>query len=64
MNTTGVGEYHRALYQLREKKMIHTRSARPEYEGKTKSVVVNNDACLLCRACEVQCPQQAITVTE
>jgi NAD-dependent dihydropyrimidine dehydrogenase PreA subunit len=33
------------------------------YEGK-KSVVVNNDACIVCRACEVQCPTQAITVTE
>ena len=36
----------------------------PEYEGQTKSVVVNNDACIVCRVCEVQCPQQAITVTE
>jgi NAD-dependent dihydropyrimidine dehydrogenase PreA subunit len=35
-----------------------------EIEGKTKSVVVDNDACIVCRACEVQCPQQAITVTE
>ncbi len=33
------------------------------YDGK-KSVVVNNDACIVCRACEVQCPTQAITVTE
>jgi NAD-dependent dihydropyrimidine dehydrogenase PreA subunit len=33
------------------------------YEGK-KSVVVNNDACIVCRACEVQCPTQAIVVTE
>jgi len=32
-------------------------------EGK-KSVVVNNDACIVCRACEVQCPTQAITVAE
>ena len=30
----------------------------------SKSVVVNNDACILCRACETQCPTQAITVTE
>jgi len=29
-----------------------------------KSVVVNNDACIVCRACEAQCPTQAITVTE
>ncbi len=29
-----------------------------------KSVVINNDACIVCRACEVQCPTQAITVTE
>jgi NAD-dependent dihydropyrimidine dehydrogenase PreA subunit len=35
-----------------------------EIEGKTKAVVVDNDACIVCRACEVQCPEQAITVTE
>ncbi|MEM2896000.1 MAG: 4Fe-4S binding protein [Candidatus Bathyarchaeia archaeon] len=35
-----------------------------EYGGQKKSVVVNNDACIVCRACEVQCPTQAITVTE
>jgi NAD-dependent dihydropyrimidine dehydrogenase PreA subunit len=29
-----------------------------------KSVVVNQDACLVCRACETQCPKSAITVTE
>jgi NAD-dependent dihydropyrimidine dehydrogenase PreA subunit len=33
------------------------------YDSK-KSVVINNDACIVCRACEVQCPTQAITVTE
>jgi NAD-dependent dihydropyrimidine dehydrogenase PreA subunit len=33
------------------------------FEGK-KSVVVNNDACIACRACEVQCPTQAIVVNE
>ena len=33
------------------------------FEGK-KSVVVNNDACIVCRACEVQCATQCITVTE
>lgn len=36
----------------------------PNYPGQQKSVVVDNDACLVCRACEVQCPTQAITVTE
>lgn len=36
----------------------------PEYGGKPKAVVVDNDACIVCRACEVQCPEQAITVTE
>lgn len=35
-----------------------------EYPGEKKSVVVDNDACIVCRACEVQCPTQAITVTE
>ena len=29
-----------------------------------KSVVVDNDACVVCRACEVQCPEQAIEVIE
>ena len=33
------------------------------HEGK-KSVVINNDACIVCRACEVQCQTQAITITE
>ncbi len=36
----------------------------PEHPGEKKSVVVDNDACIVCRACEVQCPTQAITVTE
>ena len=36
----------------------------PEYPDEQKSVVVNNDACIVCRACEMQCPTQAITVTE
>ncbi len=35
-----------------------------DMSGEQKSVVVNNDACIVCRACEVQCPTQAITVTE
>ncbi|TRO61075.1 ferredoxin family protein [Candidatus Bathyarchaeota archaeon] len=29
-----------------------------------KSVPVNQDACIVCRACETQCPTQAITVEE
>ncbi len=29
-----------------------------------KSVVVNNDECLVCRACEVSCPEGAIEVIE
>ena len=33
------------------------------FDGK-KSVVVNNDACIACKACEVQCAPQAITITE
>lgn len=32
--------------------------------GETKSVVVAEEDCIVCRACEVQCPQQAIEVTE
>jgi NAD-dependent dihydropyrimidine dehydrogenase PreA subunit len=35
-----------------------------EYPGEKKSVVVDNDACIVCRACEVQGPTQAIVVTE
>jgi len=35
----------------------------PGYEGK-KSVVINNDACIVCRACEVQCSTQGITIEE
>ena len=35
----------------------------PGMEGK-KAVVIDNDACIVCRACEVQCPTQAIVVTE
>ena len=35
------------------------------YELKeNKSVVVNQDACLVCKACETQCPKTAITVQE
>ena len=29
-----------------------------------KSVVVRNDDCLVCRACETQCPEGAIEVIE
>lgn len=29
-----------------------------------KCVVINNDECLVCRACEVQCPEGAIQVIE
>ncbi len=29
-----------------------------------KAVPVNNDACIVCRACEIQCPTQAIVVKE
>jgi NAD-dependent dihydropyrimidine dehydrogenase PreA subunit len=35
----------------------------PGYEG-MKSVVVNNDACIACRACESQCSARGITITE
>ena len=31
---------------------------------KTMSVVVAEDECIVCRACEVQCPEQAIEIIE
>jgi len=35
------------------------------YEVKeSKFVVVNQDGCLVCKACESQCPKTAITVLE
>jgi len=43
-----------AVFELREL---------PRYEGK-KSVVVNNDACIACRACEAQCATQGIAITD
>jgi NAD-dependent dihydropyrimidine dehydrogenase PreA subunit len=36
----------------------------PEYPGEMKSVVVNNDDCVICYACEAECPTLAIKVTE
>jgi NAD-dependent dihydropyrimidine dehydrogenase PreA subunit len=33
-------------------------------QGKKKAVAVNADACIVCRACENECPNQAIEVTE
>jgi NAD-dependent dihydropyrimidine dehydrogenase PreA subunit len=32
--------------------------------GKKKAAVVNADACIICRACETQCPTNAITIIE
>ncbi|MGQ9781840.1 MAG: ATP-binding protein [Nitrososphaeria archaeon] len=29
-----------------------------------KSLTVNSDACIACRACEVQCPNRAIKIEE
>ena len=28
------------------------------------STVISNDACIACKACETECPEQAITVIE
>ena len=35
-----------------------------EIEGKTVSVVVAEDDCIICRACEIQCSEQAIEIIE
>ena len=35
----------------------------PRYEAK-KAAVINNDACIVCKACEQQCSEQAITISE
>jgi len=35
-----------------------------EVEGKTVSVVVGEDQCIVCRACEVQCSEGAIAIVE
>ena len=32
--------------------------------GSEKSAVVDQDQCIICRACEVECPETAITVFE
>ncbi len=36
-------------------------STRPK---KTRTVVANDEACVLCRICEVNCPNQAIEVLQ
>ena len=36
----------------------------PEYPDTQKSVPVREEDCLLCMACVVQCPTEAITVEE
>lgn len=35
-----------------------------ELGGKKKAAAVNVDACIVCRACEAQCPTNAITIIE
>ncbi len=35
-----------------------------EEDGKEKVVVAKPDDCIGCRACEVQCPEKAITVED
>jgi NAD-dependent dihydropyrimidine dehydrogenase PreA subunit len=36
----------------------------PEYSNSEKSVPVREEDCILCMACVVQCPTEAITVEE
>ena len=35
-----------------------------EVRGKNVSVVITEDQCIVCRACEVQCPEGAIKIIE
>jgi NAD-dependent dihydropyrimidine dehydrogenase PreA subunit len=37
---------------------------KPDFNGEMKAIPVNNDSCIVCRACETQCPTQAIEVKE
>jgi len=37
---------------------------RPDFNGESKAVPVNGDSCIACRACETQCPTQAIKVED
>ena len=43
-----------SVFELQDVEGYDTKKASP----------VNQDACIVCRSCEVQCPQQAITVVE
>ena len=36
----------------------------PEYPDSKKSVVVNEDDCIVCMACTASCPTEAIVVEE
>lgn len=36
----------------------------PECGGEVRSVVINDDACIICMACVVNCPNLAISVAE
>ncbi|MDH5447658.1 MAG: ferredoxin family protein [Candidatus Bathyarchaeota archaeon] len=31
---------------------------------KTKTIVINDEICILCRICEINCPNQAIKITQ
>ena len=35
-----------------------------EFNNEPKAIPVNVDACIICRACETQCPKQAIKIEE